>query len=742
MSDQDHDDVFEFCLDDVIISNNQGTGFDQDILYPAIQKSVNSDAIQLQSSPSDKVELKMFDEAFGLFSESASVSPQLANRTSAAIPRPEALAAERRLDAVKLHAMRSAYEHETQLDKRSDVLQPQWMDSLPGPATVPIQNKAITEMSRIDLDVEEWGHERMVPPDRTHIPVMAPRSLQGSVYNPESLRLHSTEESPFSVGFGTGLRFVSRGRSLTSVRIMRINSSGINPRLVALHQNAVERHDNRADVVKSYKERDGDHWALIISLYDPDFSGSTVDMRNALSNWMEEAVRQPPSTAVSAELQHHVSESKRGFANDDAWSIIGRALMDHRLVDAVSASLKSKNPRLATLIAECGGGLRGQSRPLLREQIRNWSSSGTWQTFAEACQLVYRILAGDVYQLTADWLSNLSASFWFADNQNQSLQSLLAADADAPYDIRRLLMVSRVDPTMPAGKLFKGNAHWFDFAMMWHTYDIISFRGVKLHGHFPALLSMGYVAQLEGSGDFKSAIYIVLVNFKQNPESVEGLVQDILNRNWPASRSSRRRFDPVSFGYPESNESSAESQQEFTGLLSDAEQDIFNFVLRWTELTGASECINPVKVLYTAKYIRCLADGCLHDALTCALRAEMWDAAHSLFVTNIAPKLIIIEAYDVCTRIGIILASKQKHIPHQWKYGGQLILNIIHAVSSDCQDRSSLPPKGFLFQVPCNPRSSETVAKLRLLESAMHCVVWPDSKRVGQLTQMTTALLP
>ncbi|KMS94483.1 hypothetical protein BVRB_020960, partial [Beta vulgaris subsp. vulgaris] len=166
--------------------------------------------------------------------------------------------------------------------------------------------------------------------------------------------------------------------------------------LVGLHQKAVEGAEPLEDLAYSYKACPGDHWSLLIALFDPNFSSSNVHMRNALSNWFESAIRTDFLKLSSEEIQQHIVLQNRNIPGSDFWAEIASSLLGHRLGEAVTISLRHGNPKLATLIAENGSGLRGQSRQLLREQIKKWVISGTWQTFTATCQTVYRILAGDV----------------------------------------------------------------------------------------------------------------------------------------------------------------------------------------------------------------------------------------------------------------------------------------------------------------------------------------------------------
>ncbi|XXQ31492.1 Nuclear pore complex protein NUP96 C-terminal domain-containing protein [Plasmodiophora brassicae] len=678
-------DVFEFSLDDLVEAEEPD-------LYPALPPREKGGA------PSDSIDFEIVNESLSDVTSIPASSPvHLSHQHRKTLP--EEIASHLNLDAVKLHTMQSAF---AASPPASPLKKPRWLDELPSaPQAAAVETPADLEMALVAA----------APAKRVDVVPM--RHQLDPQYDASRLSLVSS--GSYRVGFGPGLRFAACNG--TRVRVVRLQCADANDKLLAAHSRAVEEYVPRRPAL--YQSTPGDVWHLMTILFDPVYSSSDVDLRNALSNWLQAAL----------------SNEGRGKPGDHFLDQIADAVRYNRISRAVEIAIDNRCPRLATIIAESASGLRGHSRQVMREQLRKWSLTGVWASMTPSNRRVYALLAGDAGP-SSGWLSALSAAVWLSDRSVRPLAEMLHG-VDGPYDVRLALLRVRSNRLLPPHAVLRNAPVAIDHAVQFHMFDALQ-DALPLQPHQREQLAMAYAGQLEAQGRIRDALYVTLCIIQpDNAKRVQNALIDILTRNYPPVRPTSLPFNSVRFGMLPSSNGAAEPVEPGPALSPWA-SEILDWLLHWSQhMPWARGHVDAAHVVYASAYARAIADGCPSLALTFAIRAGLWAAAHALFVTDIGPDLLLHRQFDAVARIGAILKSKQRHYPMQWRTGGAVLLAMAQGVAvEDSQLR--------LDAVPHTPRTAEGSERLRLKQRALKLsmpTAGSTPTRMERLHEMTAALI-
>lgn len=270
-----------------------------------------------------------------------------------------------------------------------------------------------------------------------------------------------------------------------------------------------------------------------------------VDLRReAISRWFEAAL-------VTSDL---VSTSEAGIL---------QLLCQHRIVEAAEMAIECGDFRLATLLSQAASYEGADFRPLLADQLSQWSENGTLEFIEEDVVMIYSLLAGSVEVLTSrkekdvSWLASLALFFWYKRGPSTSLKTALTLYREAVAKQRAQAPLSETDATgqkddvlMEIMKLYvedavslcsvlspsgfpadheKDASSHLDYELSWHLHSVLRALGFQIDRKWEAHLNHNYIRQLDGASLWEQAIYVAL-NISDADERV-ATSRELLLRN-------------------------------------------------------------------------------------------------------------------------------------------------------------------------------------------------------------------
>ncbi|KAG6334962.1 hypothetical protein ID866_4118 [Astraeus odoratus] len=434
-------------------------------------------------------------------------------------------------------------------------------------------------------------------------------------------------------------------------------------------------------------------------------SDITVDMRNrisslqrkaALSAWLEGAV----TSAVNA----HLNQAPKG----DPAALIFALISGHQIEKACETAMDCGLIKLATLISQTPGDF--ELREDIREQLQLWREQRIDVHISESMRKLYAILAGsadivegsnassfercpDVDPLKGlDWKRTFGLYLWFIEPMDAPISRVYEAYYHASQELpsrvapplpqylensQRDKLPFKIHPPHPSDALFSLirlhaepacslsqvlNPLSFgpspgDYSLPWHLYIVLSRcmrvrdlsdRGAagrrspddddesdRCEGHSPSadLLASSYAHQLEQLGMLQEAVFVLL--HIEGSIGREKAIKDLLHRT-------------------------ADKLDDWmcSGILGS-----LKIPLAW---------VNEAKALYA------VYRGNFFEAYQLYMAAGLYQAAHDLAVTELAPEAVIQQDFE-------LLVSLFERMNHQtidgWHLKGKAYMDYAHAMT-------------------------------------------------------------
>lgn len=294
-----------------------------------------------------------------------------------------------------------------------------------------------------------------------------------------------------------------------------------------------------------------------------------VRRKIALSRWLQDAV----SPAWDAELVKTSSQPAKLFS----------LLSGNQVERAVQVAIEGNDMRLATLIAQIGGG--DAFREEVLRQLGDWKKYKANSLISPEYRRIYALLAGITDVLPGDpsrgvegcsdviisegldWKRAFGVQMWFGNHFGDDITTVLESFATAlnspyppstplppylekpttleqswimstqPTDILYGLIRLYSDPTVSLDQVLRSrdaSPSPFDMRVIWHLYillpqvlgkrDFADRDEVEGYSASADQLTVGYASQLEGLGDWVEAAF-VLMHLETNTGCVKSVSQ-------------------------------------------------------------------------------------------------------------------------------------------------------------------------------------------------------------------------
>ncbi|XP_057790498.1 nuclear pore complex protein NUP96 [Salvia miltiorrhiza] len=425
-----------------------------------------------------------------------------------------------------------------------------------------------------------------------------------------------------------------------------------------------EEADEEVDMIPDVKE----------SYPDVDQEAVPLIRRAAFSYWLQESVH------------HRVQEDISSLNELSDLEHIFFLLSGRQMDAAVELAASRGDVRLSCLLSQAGGSTA--SRADIAHQLVLWRKNGLDFSFIEEDRVrLLELLAGNIHRalhgVKIDWKRFLGLLMWYKLPPDISLPVVfntyqkLLNEGDAPYpvpvyidegpvedvsnwvlnnrfDLAYYLMLLHAREENDFGALktmFSASASTndpLDYHMIWHQRAILeaigTFSSNDLH-----VLDMAFVSQLLCLGQCHWAIYVVLhmPHREDYPYLQATVIREIL------------------FQYCEVW-STHDSQWEFIESLG-----------------------IPLEWLHEALAIFYSYTGDLPKALHHFLECGIWQKAHSIFLTSVAPSLFLSQKHTEIWRLATSMEDYKSEIEF-WDLGAGIYISFYILKSSMQEDNSTM----------------------------------------------------
>lgn len=325
---------------------------------------------------------------------------------------------------------------------------------------------------------------------------------------------------------------------------------------------------------------------------------------------------------LSQWLEKAVFEHVQSELGDNPVENIVTLLTGNRVEEACAACLKTNNVHLGVVISMMGSSSSAQSTA--QAQLDHWQSTNAMALIPEYTQQVYQLAAGNIDVVCKarklDWLREFGLRLWFGRNRDISASIDQIQSSSSDWDLRLLRLYAgkyNLEQTL--------NGKAFDTAVPWVLCAFF------LQGHAkeaPATsdrLTLQYAAQLESMGQVENALLVL--GFLASDLAYNQAVTNLVARNIVALR-----------------QVDLKSYRVHPKLISESEALLARYENR------------PV------------------DEVRHLLDAELWGAANTTVLRDVAPQAVIKGAVQSLEDVIMQFPSPERHIP-TWRDGGKVYLD-------------------------------------------------------------------
>lgn len=350
----------------------------------------------------------------------------------------------------------------------------------------------------------------------------------------------------------------------------------------------------------------------------PEYIGSApVDALQARE--LEASLRKQ---RLSQWLEKAVYEQVQSELGDNAVENIVTLLTGNRVEEACAACLKTNNVHLGVVISMMGSS--ASARSTAQAQLDHWRSTNAMDLIPEYTQQVYQLAAGNIHYVCKarklDWLREFGLRLWFGRDRNISASIEQVQSSSSDWDLRLLRLYAgkyNLEQTLN-GKAFDTAVPWVlcAFFLQGHAKDV------------PATtdrLTLQYAAQLESMGQVENALLVL--GFLASDLAYNQAVTQLVARNIVALR-----------------QVDLKSYRVHPKLISESEALLARYENR------------P------------------NDEVRYLLEAELWGAANTTVLRDVAPQAVIKGAVQPLEELIMQFPSPERHIP-TWKDGGKVYLD-------------------------------------------------------------------
>ncbi|WWC61363.1 uncharacterized protein I303_103944 [Kwoniella dejecticola CBS 10117] len=464
---------------------------------------------------------------------------------------------------------------------------------------------------------------------------------------------------------------------------------------------------------------------------------ASIRRKLALSKWLEDAV----SPSVDSDL------IKNG---DNRPAKVFTYLSGHQVERAVQSALDGGDMRLATLISQAGG--EEIFREELMKQLEDWNKYKANPLIAKGYRKLYALLAGitdislgdrskgsdgcpDVLIAEGlDWKRALGSHMWYGNRFEDSISDVISIYSAAlesqhpparplppyletpstggkkwnsthePTDIVYNLIKLYSDVTISLDQVLRArdsSPSPYDVRLSWHLYILLSrvlekrdFEDREEDGYSSTAdrLTQSYAYQLEVSGEWTKAAFLLL--HLETPEGREKSLRTLLFRH-PAPTSEEERF-----------------------------------------LTRDLKI--PVEWIHESRAAALSSSGDAWGEYHALLKAKLWDKAHRILVSKLAPEAVLRDDKALLRRLCQGLEGKGAD---GWEFGGKLFLDWADLTS----DTGTLLTSVLQAGPHPDPRESSTLTEhSRNLPRVLQLLpaLFPDKDDLQQVAGLSEMLSP
>nr|XP_019002371.1 nuclear pore complex protein Nup98-Nup96 [Kwoniella mangroviensis CBS 8507]OCF65832.1 nuclear pore complex protein Nup98-Nup96 [Kwoniella mangroviensis CBS 8507] len=465
---------------------------------------------------------------------------------------------------------------------------------------------------------------------------------------------------------------------------------------------------------------------------------ASIRRKSALSKWLEDAV----SSSVDSDL------IKNG---EDRPAKVFTYLSGHQVERAVQSALDGGDMRLATLISQAGG--EEIFREELMKQLEDWSKYKANPLIAKGYRKLYALLAGitDISPGDAskgsdgcpdvliaeglDWKRSLGLHMWYGNRFEDTISDVVSSYSSAltsscppakplptylenptggkinrwnstyePTDILYNLIRLYSDVTISLDQVLRSrdtSPSPFDFRLSWHLYLLLSrvlekrdFEDRDDEGYSASadLLTQGYASQLEDSGEWTKAAFVLL--HLETPEGREKSLRELI------------------FRHPTPTD---EEEQFLTSRLK-----------------------IPIEWIHESRAASLSSSGDAWSEYHALLKAKLSNKAHKVLIEKLAPEAVLRDDKALLRKLCEGLDGKGAE---GWEYGGKLYLDWADLTSDTAKLLTSVLSSG---SHP-DPRESSILSEhSKTLPKVLQLLpaLFPDKNNIQQVASLSEMLSP